>query len=206
MNLGDIRNNMEVYHEQYGFCKVLRKRGMWVVVERLDRDPPDDEDDEEDELEVRAHTLTRRAHMSPALRQMAMERKAKREKEQKEKELREQEYVLWKASLPELPNAVQNHLDSCCKSGMMAFFNFINTDPDALDKLKKVTHYLLREQIVTIEEQLASLEQELETKRTLVEMTKKLKLKSVPMTQSKKKPARVPLKGERIGSNSFAIV
>lgn len=175
MNLGEIRNHMEVYHETYGFCRVVSKRGVTVTIERQDVDPDDDDDeDEDDEIQVRAHSLTRKSHMSPALRAAATARKEKRAKELQEQRLRDKIAIEWKASLPEIPAAVQDHLNDCCMSGMMSFFNFINTDPDALDKLRKHSHYLVRDEIHQVESTIETLEKDLTEKKSFMEIVKSI--------------------------------
>jgi len=187
MRITSVRTNMRVYHPSYGIVKVLRKAGSRVIVERpvisqrmesVDGDEDDDEEDYLDnEVSVNVHDLIPEKEMSPELRERAEAKRIKMEAEQKEKEAQQREWLIWKDSLPEIPKKVENHLKNCCKDGMMSFLTFLHTDPDALEKLKQHSLFILREEMISVEKEVPALEQDLSTKKDFLGMMKNMKPK-----------------------------
>ena len=188
MNLSAVKVGMEVYHRSYGITKVLRKTGSGIhtriIIERepgrvpvqREYDPNDDEeeDDEEDdnEVSVRAGDLTPKESMTSQMHAREKERLA----EKKAKEERELLWESWRQNLPEIPILVKDHLKNCCQDGMMSFLVFLNTDSNALEKLKQHAMYLLRSQVDRVSDQVESLEQDLKGKKEFLAMIERSKI------------------------------
>ncbi len=190
MQLSSIRTGMKVYHRDYGITKVVRKSGSRVILENpyaiprsqvsIDEDDEDEEDwtdESQMEVSVRPDDLILASAMSPALIEANDIKQAKLKADKEAKEKQEAEWMAWKANLPEIPKKVQSHLKGCCKDGMMAFLVFLNTDEDALEKLRQHSLFLLREAVASVADQVPTIEQDLQAKKEFLAMIETSKSK-----------------------------
>src|SRR5689334_18855406 len=134
-----FRAGQKVFHSTHGFCTVTGKDGMMRVKVQKDLPPvPDlegyDESPGDNKLSVRTDQLQLVSEMEDYEKEAAMKEHEELKAKRQEKMARLQIWRKWRDSLPEIPIAVKEQLQQCCKDGIMTFLTFLDSDPDAINK------------------------------------------------------------------------